>query len=82
MGKCKLSKTFIYNNAHVNVLKEALPFQKDHISKGIKRKIRIQNIKITIMKIQRGWFNFFPNYVLYIELEDMSSQNVHRLIVK
>jgi hypothetical protein len=31
-------KTSIYNDAHVNVLKEALPFQKDHISKGIERK--------------------------------------------
>jgi predicted Zn-ribbon and HTH transcriptional regulator len=33
-------RTFIYNDAHVNVLKEALPSQKDHRSKGIERKIR------------------------------------------
>lgn len=45
-------RTFMYNDAQVNVLKETLPFQKDHICKRIKRKEGIQNIKIMIMNIQ------------------------------
>jgi hypothetical protein len=31
-------RTFMYDDAHANVLKEALPFQTDRISKGIGRK--------------------------------------------
>jgi hypothetical protein len=38
VGKCKLSKTFIYNDARVNVLKEALPLQKEHKAKESKEK--------------------------------------------
>jgi hypothetical protein len=30
-------RTSMYDDAHVNVLEEALPFQKNHISKRIKR---------------------------------------------
>jgi hypothetical protein len=34
-------------HAKVNVLDETLPFQTYHINKGIKKKERIQNTKIT-----------------------------------
>lgn len=39
------SITSMYDDAHVDVLEEALPFQENHISKGI------QNIKVMILWI-------------------------------
>jgi hypothetical protein len=46
------AKTFMYDDAHVNVLEEALTFQMDHISKGIGRKKKgIQNAEIMILWI-------------------------------
>jgi hypothetical protein len=43
--------TSMYDDAHVNVLEEALPFQTDHIGKGIGRKKGIQNVEIMILWI-------------------------------
>jgi len=64
-------RTSMYDDAHVNVLEDALPFQMDHISKGIGRKIRIQNVEITILWISPGCLKLFPKYMFFVELEDM-----------
>jgi hypothetical protein len=37
VGRCELPKNILYDDAHVNVLEEALPFQTNHRSRGIKR---------------------------------------------
>jgi hypothetical protein len=51
----------MYDDAHVNILEEALPFQANHKSKGIEGKKRIQDVKVIIMWIQLGWFKFLHN---------------------
>ncbi len=63
-------KTFMYDDAQVNVLEEALPFQMN-LCKRIKKKILIQNVEIMIMWIQPGWLKLFPEFVFFIKLEDM-----------
>jgi hypothetical protein len=47
----ELSRTPMYDDAHLNVLEKALPFQIDHISTGIGRKKGIQNVEIMILWI-------------------------------
>jgi hypothetical protein len=54
----------------------------NHKSKGIEKIIIIKNVEIMIMKIQPSWLKLILEYLFFVELEDMSSQNVHRLIVK
>jgi hypothetical protein len=41
----------MYDDAHVDVLEEALPIQTNHRSKGSKGKEGIHNIKVTILWI-------------------------------
>ncbi len=71
----------MYNDAKVNVLEEALPFQLDHMRKGIERERRNPK-EVMILWIQPSQHKLFPKYVLSIKLQDMESQNVHRLILK
>ncbi len=42
--------------------------------KDMKKIKGIQNIKIIILRIQLGWHNKFPEFVLYVKLKDMGSQ--------
>jgi hypothetical protein len=57
-------------------------FQKITEVKDLKEIEDIQNAEVTIMKIQLGWVKLFLEFVFSIKLEDMSLQNVHRLIAK
>jgi hypothetical protein len=53
-------------------------FKQTTKAKELENKEGIQNLEIMIMKIQPSWLTLFPKFVFFVELEDMSSQNVHK----
>jgi len=42
-------------------------------TKALEEKERIQNLIVTLMRILPCWLKFFPEFVFYVELEDMLS---------
>jgi len=62
---------YVYDDAQVNVLEEALPFQMDHRSRGIKRKRMNLKRKNYDLWIQPGWFKLFPKSMPSMELKDI-----------
>jgi hypothetical protein len=60
----------MYDDAHVNVLEETLPFQANHRSKRIEGK-KIQNVEVTIMWIQLGWLRLFLESMFFVKVKNM-----------
>jgi hypothetical protein len=56
-------RMFLYNDAQVNIIEEALPFPLDHKSKGI------QNAKVMIIWIQPSWLKLFPKFVFFCKVK-------------
>jgi hypothetical protein len=59
---------YVYDDAQVNVLEEALPFQMDHKNRGIRRKIMNLKCKNYDLWIHLGWFKHFPKFMFSIKL--------------
>ncbi len=71
MGKCELSKNVMFDDAHVNVLEEALPFQANHKIKGIEGKNNNPRCRNYNYVDSIDWFKLFPKSFFFIELENM-----------
>ncbi len=73
---------FVYDDAHVNVLKEALSLQMNNKRKRIEIDTRNPKRKSYNFEDSTRLAQTILEFVLFVELEDMSSQNVLRLIMK
>jgi hypothetical protein len=45
-------------------------------ARELEKKEGIYNIKVMIMWTHASWLKFFPNFVLYVKLEDMCYSNL------
>ncbi len=75
-------RTSVYDDAQVNILEEALPFQMNNKSKGIEIHTRDPKHKSYNFEDSTKLGQTILEFVLSIELKDMSPQNVPRLIMK
>ncbi len=70
MGKCELSKNVMYDDAHVNVLEEALPFQANHKIKGIEGNNNNQRCRSYKYVDSIDWFKLFPFLIFFRRIRE------------